>query len=134
MTTTLTTPPPGTTSTKGPLVTPEAHTVTLRQTVANSLTMAYRGILKIKHNPEQLFDVTLQPNIGDAHIWMHCRPIAIDRTDPDRHRKTVVEGAIDPSTPTENGRTASANAPDRDAQFRGEFGPSPVSGDSDRIR
>nr|WP_231387263.1 ABC transporter permease [Nocardia sp. BMG111209] len=34
-----------------------------RQAVANSLTMAYRGILKIKHNPEQLFDVTLQPII-----------------------------------------------------------------------
>lgn len=63
MTTTLTTPPPGPSLTKAPLVTPEAHVVTLRQTVANSLTMAYRGILKIKHNPEQLFDVTLQPII-----------------------------------------------------------------------
>ena len=49
--------------TKSPLVTPEAHTVNFRQSVANSLTMAYRGILKIKHNPEQLFDVTLQPII-----------------------------------------------------------------------
>lgn len=37
-----------------------------RQTVANSLTMAYRGILKIKHNPEQLFDVTIQPVLFTA--------------------------------------------------------------------
>ncbi|GGG53651.1 ABC transporter permease [Paenibacillus radicis (ex Gao et al. 2016)] len=33
------------------------------QTVRNSLTMAYRGILKIRRTPEQLFDVTLQPII-----------------------------------------------------------------------
>ncbi|MGF6888949.1 ABC-2 type transport system permease protein [Nocardia sp. GAS34] len=38
----------------------------LRQAVANSLTMAYRGILKIKHNPEQLFDVTIQPVLFTA--------------------------------------------------------------------
>lgn len=31
------------------------------QTLRNSLTMAYRGLLKIRHTPEQLFDVTLQP-------------------------------------------------------------------------
>ncbi|MFE4898637.1 ABC transporter permease [Peribacillus butanolivorans] len=35
----------------------------LRQTVRNSLTMAYRGLLKIRRTPEQLFDVTLQPII-----------------------------------------------------------------------
>ncbi|RJO76527.1 ABC transporter permease [Nocardia panacis] len=35
--------------------------ISLRQTAATSLTMAYRGLLKIKHNPEQLFDVTVQP-------------------------------------------------------------------------
>lgn len=29
--------------------------------VKQSLTMAYRGVLKIRHNPEQLFDVTFQP-------------------------------------------------------------------------
>ncbi|MFS0782173.1 ABC transporter permease [Bacillus sp. 1P06AnD] len=34
-----------------------------RQAVRNSLTMAYRGILKIRRTPEQLFDVTLQPII-----------------------------------------------------------------------
>src|SRR3954465_13865987 len=33
------------------------------QTIRNSLTMAYRGILKIRRTPEQLFDVTLQPII-----------------------------------------------------------------------
>lgn len=31
------------------------------QTIRHSLTMAYRGLLKIRHTPEQLFDVTLQP-------------------------------------------------------------------------
>ncbi|MFJ7646773.1 ABC transporter permease [Lysinibacillus sp. NPDC097279] len=34
-----------------------------RQSLNNSLTMAYRGILKIRRTPEQLFDVTLQPII-----------------------------------------------------------------------
>lgn len=34
-----------------------------RQVVMNSLTMAFRGLLKIKRTPEQLFDVTLQPII-----------------------------------------------------------------------
>ncbi|MEC0090665.1 ABC transporter permease [Paenibacillus macquariensis] len=38
------------------------HT-SFRQTVRNSLTMAYRGLLKIRRTPEQLFDVTLQPII-----------------------------------------------------------------------
>lgn len=33
------------------------------QTIRNSLTMAYRGVLKIRRTPEQLFDVTLQPII-----------------------------------------------------------------------
>jgi len=36
---------------------------TLGQVAANSLTMAYRGLLKIRRTPEQLFDVTLQPII-----------------------------------------------------------------------
>ncbi|MCI1858174.1 MAG: ABC transporter permease [Sporolactobacillus sp.] len=35
----------------------------LRQTIRNSLTMAWRGLLKIRRTPEQLFDVTLQPII-----------------------------------------------------------------------
>ncbi|WP_342046979.1 ABC transporter permease [Bacillus sp. OTU530] len=33
------------------------------QTVRNSFTMAYRGLLRIRRTPEQLFDVTLQPII-----------------------------------------------------------------------
>jgi ABC-2 type transport system permease protein len=38
------------------------HT-SLGQTVRNSFTMAYRGLLKIKRTPEQLVDVTIQPII-----------------------------------------------------------------------
>jgi ABC-2 type transport system permease protein len=37
--------------------------LSLTQTVSNCFTMAYRGLLKIKRTPEQLFDVTLQPII-----------------------------------------------------------------------
>jgi len=37
--------------------------VSFRESVRQSLTMAYRGLLKIKRTPEQLFDVTLQPII-----------------------------------------------------------------------
>lgn len=35
--------------------------LSFRATLRNSLTMAWRGILKIKRTPEQLFDVTIQP-------------------------------------------------------------------------
>jgi len=35
----------------------------ISQSVRHSLTMAYRGLLKLKRTPEQLFDVTLQPII-----------------------------------------------------------------------
>jgi len=35
--------------------------VTLRTTVSNSLTMAYRNLLMIRRTPQQLFDVTIQP-------------------------------------------------------------------------
>jgi len=35
----------------------------IKQAVRNSLTMAYRGLLKIRRTPEQLFDVTFQPII-----------------------------------------------------------------------
>ncbi|MCY0887977.1 MAG: ABC transporter permease [Alicyclobacillaceae bacterium] len=37
--------------------------VSLSQSVQNSLTMAYRGLLKLRRTPEQLIDVTLQPLI-----------------------------------------------------------------------
>ncbi|WKB35836.1 ABC transporter permease [Terrilactibacillus sp. S3-3] len=39
------------------------NSTSFSQTVRNSLTMAYRGVLKIRRTPEQLFDVTLQPII-----------------------------------------------------------------------
>lgn len=62
MTTTST--PPAVTSdiTPGATRQPRNH-VSFEQTVRNSFTMAYRGLLKIKRTPEQLVDVTLQPII-----------------------------------------------------------------------
>ncbi|WP_246098145.1 ABC transporter permease [Rhodococcus spelaei] len=39
------------------------RSISLSQSVSNSLTMAYRGLLKLKYNPEQLFDVVIQPLI-----------------------------------------------------------------------
>ncbi|MCR8848244.1 ABC transporter permease [Rossellomorea sp. SC111] len=40
-----------------------SNRTSLKQTVNHSLTMAVRGLLKIRRTPEQLFDVTLQPII-----------------------------------------------------------------------
>ena len=37
--------------------------VSIPETISHTFTMAYRGLLKIKRTPEQLFDVTLQPII-----------------------------------------------------------------------
>lgn len=37
--------------------------VSLGQTVSQSLTMAHRGLIKVRRNPEQLFDVVFQPII-----------------------------------------------------------------------
>jgi len=37
--------------------------VSLKQTISQSLTMAYRGLIKVRRNPEQLFDVVFQPII-----------------------------------------------------------------------
>ncbi|WP_072690657.1 ABC transporter permease [Rhodococcus marinonascens] len=62
MTTTLT-PPAGTAGTP----TIEAvDRISLRDSVAHTFTMAYRGILKIKHNPQQLSDAILQPIVFTA--------------------------------------------------------------------
>lgn len=59
MTTTLTSP-----ARQGDTRTIEAaDRIDLRDAIAHTFTMAYRGILKIKHNPEQLFDVVIQPVI-----------------------------------------------------------------------
>ncbi|MGX1771099.1 ABC transporter permease [Nocardia brasiliensis] len=63
--TTLTAPSPARHA--APLRIPEvSNHIGLRQAVSTSLTMAYRGLLKIKHNPEQLFDVTVQPILFTA--------------------------------------------------------------------
>jgi ABC-2 type transport system permease protein len=35
----------------------------LRQSIRDSLVMAYRGLLKMRRTPEQFFDVTLQPTV-----------------------------------------------------------------------
>ncbi|MET8431088.1 ABC transporter permease [Nocardia sp. NPDC004860] len=65
MTTTLSAPAGRHAATVAPIPEVSNH-IPFRQTVANSFTMAYRGLLKIKHNPEQLFDVTVQPILFTA--------------------------------------------------------------------
>ncbi|GAB2542365.1 ABC transporter permease [Nocardia heshunensis] len=65
MTTTLTAPAGRHAAEAAPIPQVSNH-IPFKQTVANSFTMAYRGILKIKHNPEQLFDVTVQPILFTA--------------------------------------------------------------------
>lgn len=42
---------------------PLKNRTSFRQAVRNSFTMAYRGLLKSRRTPEQLFDVTFQPII-----------------------------------------------------------------------
>lgn len=42
---------------------PLKNYTSIRESLRHSLTMAYRGLLKIRRTPEQLFDVTLQPII-----------------------------------------------------------------------
>ncbi len=56
------TPSPGTTA-AAPRVTPRPRVggSGLGATVRQSFTMAYRGLVKIRRTPEQLFDVTLMP-------------------------------------------------------------------------
>ncbi|WP_040813546.1 ABC transporter permease [Nocardia concava] len=66
MTTTLTAPATGRHAATAAPIPEVSNHIPFKQTVANSLTMAYRGILKIKHNPEQLFDVTVQPILFTA--------------------------------------------------------------------
>ncbi|MFE7509451.1 ABC transporter permease [Promicromonospora sp. NPDC057488] len=44
-------------------VTPRPARIGLATTVSQSVTMAYRGLLKVRHTPEQLIDVTFQPII-----------------------------------------------------------------------
>ncbi len=42
---------------------PVRRSIPFTAAVQQSFTMGYRGLLKIRHNPEQLFDVVLQPII-----------------------------------------------------------------------
>ena len=42
-------------------VRPLSKRPTVAQTIQQSLTMAYRGLLKVRYTPEQLVDVTVQP-------------------------------------------------------------------------
>ena len=52
--------------TRAPIATatPVTHRGTgIAATVSQSITMAYRGLLKVRRTPEQLFDVTVQPII-----------------------------------------------------------------------
>ncbi|WP_069160598.1 ABC transporter permease [Nocardia altamirensis] len=50
-----------------PATIPEvSNRIGVAKSVANSFTMAYRGLLKLKHNPEQYFDVTVQPILFTA--------------------------------------------------------------------
>ncbi len=65
-----------------------SNRIGLADTVRQSFSMGYRGLLKVRHNPEQLFDVVLQPIIftlmftyifggaisGDVH---HYLPVII---------------------------------------------------------
>ncbi|GAC70449.1 ABC transporter permease [Gordonia soli] len=56
-------------TTRSPVITTRAkraeakRSISLVETITQSFSMAYRGVLKIRHNPEQLFDVTIQPII-----------------------------------------------------------------------
>jgi ABC-2 type transport system permease protein len=60
--TTLTTTPPAARATIVPgAVRDLKNRVTFAETLSHTLTMAYRGLLKIKRTPEQLVDVTVQP-------------------------------------------------------------------------
>ena len=47
--------------------------VTLRMTISNSLTMAYRNLLLIRRTPQQLFDVTIQPILFTLHVRIPLR-------------------------------------------------------------
>ena len=63
MTTTLSQVPAARSITTGAIRARAKQSVSLAETVRQSITMAYRGVLKLRHNPEQLFDVTVMPII-----------------------------------------------------------------------
>ncbi len=66
MTTTVTAPARPAAERRPSVIPKVSNHISVRQTIANSLTMAYRGVLKMRHNPEQLFDVTIQPVLFTA--------------------------------------------------------------------
>ena len=63
MTTTITGAMPASSISTAAVRTNAKTSVSLAETIRQSFTMGYRGLLKIRHNPEQLFDVVLQPII-----------------------------------------------------------------------
>ncbi|MFT4397595.1 ABC transporter permease [Gordonia lacunae] len=62
MTTTLDSPPSTSITTRAARAQVKTS-ISLAESFRQSFSMAYRGVLKIRHNPEQLFDVTFQPII-----------------------------------------------------------------------
>jgi ABC-2 type transport system permease protein len=50
----------GSIATSAPAANPHRQS-SLTKTLKNTMTMAYRGLLKIKHTPDQMIDVVLQP-------------------------------------------------------------------------
>lgn len=62
MTTTLDSPPSTSITTRATRAQVKTS-ISLAESFRQSFSMAYRGVLKIRHNPEQLFDVTFQPII-----------------------------------------------------------------------
>ncbi|WP_152365614.1 ABC transporter permease [Microlunatus speluncae] len=62
MTTTVDLPPVAVT---GPRSAPRAH-LDLADTISQTLTMAWRALKKMRRNPEQFFDVTIQPLLFTA--------------------------------------------------------------------
>lgn len=62
MTTTLDSPPSTSVTTRAARAQVKTS-ISLVESFRQSFSMAYRGVLKIRHNPEQLFDVTFQPII-----------------------------------------------------------------------
>ena len=59
MTTTITGAMPASSISTAAVRTNAKTSVSLAETIRQSFTMGYRGLLKIRHNPEQLFDVVL---------------------------------------------------------------------------
>jgi ABC-2 type transport system permease protein len=68
------------------------NTVSLSQSLSNSLAMAWRGLLKIRRTPEQLFDVTFQPILLTV-MFTYIFGGAIAGT-PDEYLPFIVPGIL----------------------------------------